>query len=374
MTDHWPRYEVTDDAHLAELCAGWMQREALALDTEFIRTDTFYPRPALMQVGDGEACYLLDCLTLKDLTPLRDLLTQGPLKLLHSCSEDLEVFHHWLGCLPQPLLDTQLAVAMANNEASVGYQRAVENWLGIELEKGETRSDWLKRPLSEAQKHYAALDVAYLLPLWEKLKPQLAQKNLLEAVHQESQQLVDEASQSDEDVPLFLRFKQAWRLNSSQQHLLQQLSLWRDEQARSLNRPRNRVANDALLMQLAETQPTQLRDLEALAPSGWIRRFGSAVLSLAAEAEGQTYTGLPCLNPMDKDYKTEKKRLKAELQQLAEQLDIPAELLARRKWIESWVAQKLSGQTVTLPSTCCAWRSAHLTPLLQAWSTQRGEG
>jgi len=168
------RIWVDDLQHLETLCTGWQMLDELAMDTEFIRTDTFFPRPALLQIGDGKASYLLDVLTLGRPECLRNLLVTGPLKVFHSCSEDLEMLQHWLGVLPNPLVDTQLAISLAEGNSAMGYQRMVEKYLGILLEKGETRSDWLQRPLTESQQLYAAQDVEFLLPIWHQLKEKLA--------------------------------------------------------------------------------------------------------------------------------------------------------------------------------------------------------
>ena len=168
---HW----IRDDVSLAQHCAAWQQLPFVALDTEFMRVDTFYPIAGLLQVGDGERAYLIDPLLIRDWQPFAALLENPALlKVLHACSEDLEVLLRLTGSLPAPLFDTQLAAAYLNLGFSMGYSRLVQAVLGIELPKGETRSDWLQRPLSETQVSYAAEDAVHLAEVYRQLAPQLS--------------------------------------------------------------------------------------------------------------------------------------------------------------------------------------------------------
>ena len=168
---HW----IRDDVSLAQHCAAWQQLPFVALDTEFMRVDTFYPIAGLLQVGDGQRAYLIDPLLIRDWQPFAALLENPALlKVLHACSEDLEVLLRLTGSLPAPLFDTQLAAAYLNLGFSMGYSRLVQAVLGIELPKGETRSDWLQRPLSETQVSYAAEDAVHLAEVYRQLAPQLS--------------------------------------------------------------------------------------------------------------------------------------------------------------------------------------------------------
>src|SRR5690606_1721940 len=164
---------IAQDSELAELCARWRQQAALAIDTEFMRSETFYPIAGLLQFGVGKVCYLIDPLAINDFEPLRELLLdEAVTKVLHSCSEDLEVFQRWLNVVPAPLFDTQIAAAFAGYGFSLGYAGLIKAVLNIEIPKEETRSDWLQRPLSVAQLKYAALDVAHMLIVYGKLLQQ----------------------------------------------------------------------------------------------------------------------------------------------------------------------------------------------------------
>lgn len=362
------RIWVDNLQHLEELCAGWQTLEELAMDTEFIRTDTFYPRPALLQIGDGKACYLLDVLALGRPECLLNLLVTGPLKVFHSCSEDLEMLQHWLGILPNPLVDTQLAISLADGDSAMGYQRMVEKYLGVVLDKGETRSDWLQRPLTESQQLYAAQDVEFLLPIWHQLKVKLEEKGQLSILLDESRWLLEEAM---EDLPqdAWQRCKQAWRLNARQLAVLQRLARWRDDRARQVDRPRNRVASDVQLQVLAEKQPQTASDfvvLVELAP-GWVKRYGREIIYEIKQALmiSKALLPTPLSSPMEPEYKAARKQLKKAMINLASQLNVPVELLARRKQMDDWLQALAQNQLPEVPENWPAWRRAPLEVLMK---------
>jgi len=362
------RIWVDDQQHLEALCAGWQMLDELAMDTEFIRTDTFFPRPALLQIGDGKASYLLDVLTLGRPECLRKLMVTGPLKVFHSCSEDLEMLQHWLGVLPNPLVDTQLAVSLAEGDSAMGYQRMVEKYLGISLDKGETRSDWLQRPLTESQQLYAAQDVEFLLPIWHKLKNKLEEKGQLEILFKESRWLLEEAMENHPQ-DAWQRCKQAWRLDARQLAVLQALASWRDDKARQIDKPRNRVASDAQLQLLAEKQPQSQEDfskINELAP-GWVKRHGQDVIHTIKQALKipKELLPTPLSSPRSPEYKAARKRLKKALANLADQLNVPAEFLARRKQMDEWLQALTQKQLPDVPENWPAWRRIAIEELMK---------
>lgn len=362
------RIWVDNLQHLEELCADWQMLDELAMDTEFIRTDTFYPRPALLQVGDGKACYLLDVLALGRPECLLNLLVSGPLKIFHSCSEDLEMLQHWLGVLPNPLVDTQLAVSLVESDSAMGYQRMVENYLGILLDKGETRSDWLQRPLTESQQLYAAQDVEFLLPIWYQLKAKLIEKDKLTILLEESRWLLEEAME-DHPEDAWQRCKQAWRLNARELAVLQRLARWRDSRARQVDKPRNRVASDVQLQLLAEKQPQSQGDfieLTELAP-GWVKRYGKDIINEIKQALSipKALLPTPLSSPMGPEYKVARKHLKKAMVNLASEFEVPTELLAKRKQVDDWLQALAQKQLPEVPENWPAWRRDALEILMK---------
>lgn len=362
------RIWVDDLQHLEALCTGWQTLDELAMDTEFIRTDTFFPRPALLQIGDGKASYLLDVLTLGRPECLRNLLVTGPLKVFHSCSEDLEMLQHWLGVLPNPLVDTQLAVSLVEGDSAMGYQRMVEKYLGILLDKGETRSDWLQRPLTESQQLYAAQDVEYLLPIWHKLKEKLQEQGQLEILNEESRWLLEEAMEyHPQDA--WQRCKQAWRLDARQLAVLQALASWRDEKARQLDKPRNRVASEAQLQLLAEKQPLSQEDFSKIneIALGWVKRHGQDVIYAIKQALSipEALLPTPLSSPRSPEYKAARKQLKKALADLAKQLQVPTEMLAKRKQTDEWLQALTQKQLPEVPENWPVWRRTAIEELMK---------
>jgi ribonuclease D len=165
---------ITADEQLASLMARCADESVVGIDTEFIRTRTFYPIAALYQVAVGGEIGLIDPLEIEDWTPLRELLTDPQRRLLmHSCSEDMEVFAWHLKATPNAVFDTQVAAAFLGPKYSVSYSSLVSEWLNIDVAKDQTRSDWLQRPLTSAQLDYAAADVRYLQPMYEAMRSAL---------------------------------------------------------------------------------------------------------------------------------------------------------------------------------------------------------
>lgn len=207
---HW----IRDDQSLAEHCRDWHQLPFVAVDTEFMRVDTFYPKAGLIQIGDGQRAFLIDPLLIGNWQPLADLLEDsGVVKVLHACSEDLEVLLRLTGKLPQPLFDTQLAAGYLNLGFSMGYSRLVQEVLGIELPKGETRSDWLQRP-PETQVSYAAEDAVHLAELFTALRPRLSDDKYA-WVLEDGAELVAALRREVEPESLYRDVKLAWKLAPS---------------------------------------------------------------------------------------------------------------------------------------------------------------
>ncbi|MBF3228277.1 ribonuclease D, partial [Pseudomonas aeruginosa] len=207
---------IRDDASLAQQCREWRTQPYLALDTEFMRVDTFYPAAGLVQVGDGRQEWLIDPLLIQDWSPFAELLEdERVVKVLHACSEDLEVFLRLTGSLPVPLFDTQLAAAYLGMAHSMGYSKLVKEVLDIDLPKDETRSDWLQRPLTEMQMRYAADDVQHLAQVYLALDARLSEEKrawLLE----DGAELVANLCRESDPREAYREVKLGWRLRPQQ--------------------------------------------------------------------------------------------------------------------------------------------------------------
>ncbi|HMV72541.1 MAG TPA: ribonuclease D [Pseudomonadales bacterium] len=352
---------IESDPELERVARGWLECSVIALDTEFMRVRTFHPQAALFQVCDGHECFLLDPLALEDLTPLAKLLAApGVVKLMHSCSEDLEVCERRLGALPDPLVDTQVVAAFCGHPLSVGYQKILASELGVQLEKSETRTDWLKRPLSPAQIHYAAEDVAFLPALWGGLSNRLAAT-------------ANGAWALAECVATLERFRNrdgadyravagAWRLDQRALAVLRALHAWREDMARKRDLPRNWLLADSVLLEIARLQPRREEDLRAVAelPDGTRRRHADTLLELVDRAMGLPVRELPpsVPPPLSATQTRRAKRLRERTVTRAEELGMAPEMLARRRDFEEllrWV-DGVEGQTA--PAVLDGWRRA----------------
>ena len=357
---------VDSYAQLQELCQRWRQQAAVAVDTEFMRSQTFYPHAGLLQVGDGRGCYLIDPLAIDDLTPLAELFTDPAVtKVIHACSEDLEVFRHRLGVLPTPLFDTQVAAAFAGYGFSIGYAGLVKAVLGVEVPKGETRSDWMQRPLSQSQLHYAALDVAYLLVVYGKLLQSLKAEQRLDWVKADCVDLLVAAGNNDAVAEAYKKVKLAWKLYPDELSILQQLCLWREAQARERDVPRNRLMRETALWELARTKPTSVNQLLRIdgLPSRIAKNDGDTLIGLIERGRDADTLPARLPKPLPPEQGDLLKALKARTRQEAETLGLPPEVLVRKKDYEAIVRSGMAGG-FQLPPRLQGWRRAVIGELL----------
>jgi len=357
---HW----ILDDASLASLCAGWRQLPFVALDTEFVRVDTFYPQTGLVQVGDGRSAYLIDPLKIRDWRPLAELLEDpGVVKVLHACSEDLEVLQRLTGSLPQPLFDTQLAAAYLNLGFSMGYSRLVQAVLGIELPKGETRSDWLQRPLSELQVSYAAEDAVHLAELYVALSARLSEEKRA-WILEDGVELVANLRRDVAPEELYREGRLAWKLSRQQLAVLRALYAWRECEARRRDLPRNRILRESCLWPLARFQPADLASLgriEDMHPRT-VRQDGETLLRLIRESGSGAPDSWPepLPEPLPMEASALLKKLRAIGQAEAARLEIAPELVLRKKILEALLKSGFPNGPYQLPETLRGWRRERL--------------
>jgi len=277
---------VDTNEALAEAAVQWKQCAALAMDTEFVRTDTFYAKLGLIQISDGTDCWLIDPLPIDDWTALAELMVNTQItKVFHATSEDLEVLNQTLGCIPKPLFDSQVAAALTGYGFSRGYSALVKALLSVELDKHETRSDWTKRPLTEAQLGYAAEDVYYLAAIYPMLQRQLQELDRADWLAEDMNAMVNKASVVADNESYYLKVKSAWRLNPQGLALLKELCAWREVEARQKDKPRNRVVSDKVLIEVANHRPVNrsaLSQLDEMHPR-IMRVYGDKLLSMVAQ-------------------------------------------------------------------------------------------
>ncbi|MCO1333621.1 ribonuclease D [Microbulbifer sp. OS29] len=369
--DTTPRW-IDSFEQLASLCAGWREQRAVALDTEFMRSRTFYPQPALVQIGDGKHCYLIDNLAIADLQPLRDLLLDTAVtKVMHSCSEDLETLERLLGVIPEPIFDTQIAAALCGMGAGLGYAATVNQLLRIDLPKSETRSDWLQRPLSEAQKNYAALDVAWLPVLYGVLLKDLSERGRLEWLHEDCASLVTVAQNPSPAEVYYQKVKGAWRLRNKQLAVLQDVCAWREREARVLDMPRNHLLKEAICISLAQQLPRHKGALSQLGIEGRaLREHGDTLLKIVSHACERVDPPPRMRQPLNRQQGEVLKQLRLELGDIAERTGLPSGILIRKKELEALV----QADRPELEGRLGGWRADVIgQPLLEALRQLRKE-
>lgn len=330
---------IDDPDALAAACATWREREAVALDTEFVRERTYYPQLGLLQVADAEGVALIDPLPMGEagLTPFRELLADPRVeKVIHSCSEDQEVFYRAFGLVAAPVFDTQIAAAFVGHGPSLGYGGLVAALEGVELPKGSARTNWLKRPLSPTQRTYAAEDVAYLLPMRARLLRALEEKDRLGWAREEFAR-VEEVDRFEQPPAMaYARFKGLHRFRPRELSALQALAAWREETARERDKPRPFVLKDAVLVELSRKRPRTLEELKrlsAIRPPD-VRRHGPAILQAIRQGEECPREAWPAVPdaPLEDDVARDRlERIRDALRVRAEALGLPPEVIASKR-------------------------------------------
>jgi ribonuclease D len=331
---------LSDQQSIGELAAQLAAAPWIALDTEFLRERTYRPQLCLLQLAVPGAALCVDPLADIDLEALRPALAGGTTpKILHAARQDLEVLWPVFGPLA-PLFDTQIAAALTGLPAQIGYSDLVRRLLGVELPKGQTRTDWSKRPLSDAQLHYAIDDVIHLAPLREQLLEQLERLGRLAWLAEDLAGLALAERLFIDPERAHERLRWSADLDSDRARLLQRLAAWRERRAVDKNRPRSWILEDAALRTLVIRPPRTAADLAAiteLAP-GFIERSGAQILREIEAAE--LPTRLPPLPPRPRPDPAQQARvrhLSAIVQKRAGELGLAAEILATRKDLESIV-------------------------------------
>jgi len=325
----------------------------LGLDTEFMRTDTFLPRLALVQVQAAERIALVDPTAGADPAPLAAVLSDPARTIvMHSAGEDLEALATW-SCTIGHLFDTQIAASFAGLGAGLGYQKLVREITGVDLPKAETRSDWLRRPLSPQQLDYAAQDVEHLPALHVELDARLAQRGYVAWFEQDCERLLERARNREPDAEPQLGLRGAADWPRAQQALLRRVLRWRDRTARAIDRPRSWLVDDAHALDLCARPPA---DADALAErTRGLRALRSAqraelldVLHAPLAADELEFTPIPhAPGPREKQVVS---AMKDAVVARAKELDLPDGLLCARRHLETLLA------TRRWPSSLDGWR------------------
>jgi ribonuclease D len=286
-----PALYVATAAELPQALHLLSDSDFIALDTEFMRESTYFPKLCLIQAATSQGCVLIDPLAVPDLGALWELLAQRErVKVLHAARQDLEVMgvaDTRLGRTPPaPIFDTQIAAALLGHPSQVGYASLVTLLLQHTLAKEHTRADWTRRPLSAEQLDYAVDDVRYLVPLYHDLRAALVAADRLSWLYEETAEFEQERLYRVEPDAAWKRLKGLDRLHPHQRATAKLLAQWRESMAVTHDRPRGWILADDALREIAERLPTSehaLGELRTL-PAGVLRKRGSEILALVEQA------------------------------------------------------------------------------------------
>jgi len=332
---------IDSDAKLTAFSHEIASASWLAVDTEFMRERTYYAQLALIQIATDTSCALIDVPALSGLDPLVDAFTRSDcLKIMHSASQDLEVLSQSMGVMPAPLFDTQIAASFLGEPDQIAYGAIVKQRIGVELDKDQTRTNWLQRPLTPAQLGYAELDVLYLYDLYQQLHDELVEDQRLTWAEAESGALGDKTALGTDISQAWTRLKSINRLTPEQQQIACALASWREERAQDRDLPREWVLKKQAIIGLAKFQPNslqQLYDIEGLHEKQ-IQRMGRSLLNLVAEAENQiSDEPLPILADLSAAQRSQAKKLATRLREIGEAQHIAPALIANRNTLEKLV-------------------------------------
>lgn len=334
---------VDNSEKLQKLCAIIKNAPLLILDTEFIREKTYRAKLCLIQIATKDIIACVDPIALSDISPLMDIINdKNKLKILHAARQDYEIFYDLNNKLPEPLFDSQIAASLLGYGEQIGYGALVSKVLGVQLDKAHTRTDWSKRPLSEAQIRYASDDVYYLRQLYPQLIQQLEEKGRKDWLNEEFKALCQ--------TELFItRAEDAWkkvkginRLRPRQLAAAKNIASWREKMAVKKDRPRRWILADDIIIAIAQLLPKNKEQLKTIANinNSTIENSGEFILENVNTALKLNEENLPSsikTNRLTANQEIIAELLMTQLKLVATEQNISSSNIANRKMIEKFI-------------------------------------
>ena len=324
-----PHYRFVDEPDtLASALTGHAH---LGVDTEFMREKTYFAQLCLVQIATGDEIYCVDPLT----DSSKDAFWKALLArdwIVHSARQDIEVVLHTAGSMPASVFDTQIAAALLGYPAQMGYAGLVKELFGVDMDKSHTRADWTKRPLREAFLEYAAEDVEYLLPVFERLRKRLEAKGRLEWAREDSRLLLDARLYDTGAEQALDRLKGARNFRGRKRAAAARLAAWREREAIARNRPRQWILRDSVLLDIAFQLPTSSKQLAAIdgVPAKLVARVGQKLLQ-EVEASASDENNYSPPRPPNEAQKALLQEMQARVKKCAEAIGVTAETVAPRR-------------------------------------------
>jgi len=359
---------IQDQAGLDQVLAQMDQSSVYALDTEFIKVDTLWPKLGVFQINVCGNVYLLDGTTL-DLTEFFKRLFAAQQNIFHACGEDIDLIYHYTQQKSlSNVFDTQVGMAFLGHGLQVSYQNALKQMLDVDIEKDQTRSNWLARPLSSEQLLYAANDVHYLVHLGDQIKQELKQKHLLDLALEDCRFMTREIG---EETPTALLYQDVGNYRHSRRQLmqLQQLAVWREQIAKALNIPRSFIMKNSAMINLVEKNPKNMFQLSTVKDlrANIIRDHGKMILDLLKFLPDQSEWPLRLARPIRHSSSEVSTKIDAIIQNVVDETSIPKEVLMRKRWMNALYQHVVfHNNEQDLPEFLLGWRYDHLTrPLVE---------
>jgi len=313
------------------LSADLNHHDRIGVDTEFMREKTFFAELCLIQIATNDDIYCVDPLASDDMRSFWECVTDRTW-VVHSARQDIEVVYQTAQLMPKCIFDTQIAAGLLGYAPQLGYANLADELFGVEIAKSHTRADWSKRPLTDALLQYAAEDVEYLLPAYSALAESLDRQSRLAWAEEDSARLLSPVLYDIDPRLAIDRLKGARNLRGRHRSAAASLAAWRESQALRSNRPRQWIARDSVLIDLAFKLPASieaLQDIEGLSP-GLIRRAGKTIIAAIAESDADDDDYMPPTAPNEAQ-KALLKQMQNHVADRAADLGLAAETLASKK-------------------------------------------
>ncbi|MGX5700701.1 ribonuclease D [Acinetobacter kookii] len=343
------------------------QTSIYGLDTEFIKVDTLWPKLGVFQINVAGQVFLLDGTSL-DLSAFWNKLFHAQQNIFHACSEDIDLIYHYSQQKSlSNVFDTQIGMSFLGHGLQVSYQNALKHMLDVDIDKDQTRSDWLARPLSSEQLTYAANDVLYLMNLSNKIQQELSDKHLLDFALEDCRHLTHEIGQ---ETPVELLYHDIGNYRHSRRQLmqLQQLAVWREQMVKALNYPRSFILKNSTLIDLVEKNPRNHFQLSTIKDirQNIMREYGKTILDLLKFLPEQAEWPLRMARPIRHASKEIGEKVDHFIQSVAQETTVPKEVLMRKKWLNALYQHVVfHNDEQDLPAYLLGWRYEVLTkPLI----------
>ncbi len=338
---------ITTTEALSDLCDRLAKSDFVAVDTEFMRENTYWPELCLVQIANTEEAAAIDPMAPGiDLKPLLDLMCENEdvLKVFHAGGQDVEIIVNLTGKTPHPIFDTQIAMMAISQSEQIGYANLVETWVGVTIDKGARFTDWSRRPLTDRQIEYAIGDVTYLAGIFPKILKKLIKTGRGLWLDAEMEKLADPSNYLTDPGLAWKRIRQSGR-NPQVLGRMKALAAWRESEAQHKNIPRGRIMRDETLADVASHPPKTQADLakvRGLSAAWKDNDIGKRLMKVLADAEPLPKSEMPEKikqgAPLGKEGALVADLLKLLLKIRAREIDVAPRLLTRADEMEALAA------------------------------------